>query len=265
MTENIEEDYVYIILHKPIDINVSMDTQNILDVIHLSISQIKEHTKDIEFMKLLLHLIIVAQTKYIDEMNEIVESTQFVDTLLQILKGMNKHEYDEQVIITAILCSIGAHDQVKQLAQNEDSSFGEDFIIWAEFNKFIGTENSRRFGFIPVGDAVLNNIPVPGKNFRAITYDEKEGVIRLGWEEVFRWIPSSKEKMQITFELDMRETIPHTAMQIFSESEESPILFVNIPKQLKIYVAHDNLPGTKYEYRIFEYQKPTKKKYDKYY
>ncbi|KAA6371123.1 MAG: hypothetical protein EZS28_033350 [Streblomastix strix] len=103
-------------------------------------------------------------------------------------------------------------------------------------NKFIGTENSRRFGFIPVGDAVLNNIPVPGKNFRAITYDEKEGVIRLGWEEVFRWIPSSKEKKQIIFELDMRETIPHTAMRIFSESEESPILFVNIPKQLKIYV-----------------------------
>ncbi|KAA6402430.1 MAG: hypothetical protein EZS28_002048 [Streblomastix strix] len=31
-----------------------------------------------------------------------------------------------------------------------------------------------RFGFIADGDEILNNIPIPEKDFRAITYDEKE-------------------------------------------------------------------------------------------
>ncbi|KAA6310971.1 MAG: hypothetical protein EZS28_056216, partial [Streblomastix strix] len=60
-------------------------------------------------------------------------------------------------------------------------------------NKYINSENSRRFGFIEVGAEVLNNIPITGKDFRAITYDEKEGIIRFGWQEVFRWIPTKDE------------------------------------------------------------------------
>ncbi|KAA6363462.1 MAG: hypothetical protein EZS28_041011 [Streblomastix strix] len=100
---------------------------------------------------------------------------------------------------------------------------------------FINSENSRRFGFIPVGDELLNNIPVPGKNFRAITYDEKGGTIRIGWQEVFRWIPETDENRKITFELNMRSDVQNT-IRLFFGAEESPIVFVNVPKQLKIYV-----------------------------
>ncbi|KAA6353122.1 MAG: hypothetical protein EZS28_051351, partial [Streblomastix strix] len=118
--------------------------------------------------------------------------------------------------------------------------------------------NSRRFGFIAAGDEIMNNISVPGKDFRAITYDEKEGVIRLGWFEVFRWIPSSEQKRRITFELDLRESNSQNTIRIFCGIEESPALFVNVPKQLKIYLAHDNLPNTKYENKIFEIPQPTR-------
>ncbi|KAA6367005.1 MAG: hypothetical protein EZS28_037469 [Streblomastix strix] len=70
-------------------------------------------------------------------------------------------------------------------------------------NRFINSMNSRRFGFISNGEQLFRNIPIPGKDFRAITYDEKCGVSRLGWLEVFRWIPTSDEKRRITFELDL--------------------------------------------------------------
>ncbi|KAA6381736.1 MAG: hypothetical protein EZS28_022737 [Streblomastix strix] len=124
--------------------------------------------------------------------------------------------------------------------------------------------NSRRFGFIAAGDEVLNNIPVAGKNFRAITYDEKEGIIRLGWHEVYRWIPTKDEKRKITFEVDMRESIPQNTIRIFYGNEESPVIFINAPKKLKIYLAHDNLARTKYENKIFEIPKPTKEKIGEY-
>ncbi|KAA6390071.1 MAG: hypothetical protein EZS28_014404 [Streblomastix strix] len=308
MTDNIQEDFAYIILHKPVEDNISTDSSAILDEIRLYISQIRIYETDIEFMKYLLHLVIVAQIKQIKELNEIVKSTSLANTLLQILIDINSPENDELIVVTAILCAIGALDQVKLLAQNEDCLFGEDFIVWAELdplnsekeensqydskrhqfeieenvilkpvllgqvfekkvfrvkNKFIDSINSRRFGFIAAEDEIMNNIPVPGKNFRAITYDEKDGVIRLGWLEVFRWIPSSSKKRKITFELDLQDSIPQTAIRIFYGKEESPILFVNVPKQLKIYLAYDNLPGTKYKNKIFEIPKPSQKKYDK--
>ncbi|KAA6356204.1 MAG: hypothetical protein EZS28_048269, partial [Streblomastix strix] len=112
-----------------------------------------------------------------------------------------------------------------------------------------------RFGFIPVGDELLNNIPVPGKNFRAITYDEKEGSIRLGWQELIRWIPTNKEH-RITFEIDLREGIPQNTIRIFHEYNESPILFINVPKQLKAYFAYDGNPITTYKYSIFNVENP---------
>ncbi|KAA6402755.1 MAG: hypothetical protein EZS28_001713 [Streblomastix strix] len=336
MSNNTEEDFAYIILHKPVEDNISSDSSAILDEIRLYISQIREYKTNIEFMKYLLHLVIVAQIKQIKELNKIVKSTSLANTLLQILIDINSPENDELIVVTAILCAIGALDQVKLLAQNEDCLFGEDFIVWAEFdensnkdqaisldkyiqqqdqyhqqqitdlldsekeensqsdpkkhqseseenvilepmllgqvfekkvfrvkNKFIDSLNSRRFGFIAAEDEIMNNIPVPGKNFRAITYDEKDGIIRLGWLEVFRWIPSSRKKRKITFELDLQESIPQTAIRIFYGKEESPILFVNVPKQLKIYLAYDNLPGTKYKNKIFEIPKPSQKKNDK--
>ncbi|KAA6359394.1 MAG: hypothetical protein EZS28_045079 [Streblomastix strix] len=59
-----------------------------------------------------------------------------------------------------------------------------------------------RFGFIADGDEILNNISIPERDFRAITYDEKEGIIRFGWHEVFRWIPT-KDEYRITFDVDL--------------------------------------------------------------
>ncbi|KAA6354008.1 MAG: hypothetical protein EZS28_050465, partial [Streblomastix strix] len=58
------------------------------------------------------------------------------------------------------------------------------------------------FGLIADGDEILNNIPIPEKDFRAITYDEKEGIIIFGWHEVFRWIPT-KDEYRITFDVDL--------------------------------------------------------------
>ncbi|KAA6370842.1 MAG: hypothetical protein EZS28_033632 [Streblomastix strix] len=74
-------------------------------------------------------------------------------------------------------------------------------------NKFNHPQNSRRFGFIEVGAEVLNNIPIPNKDFRAITYDEKGGIFRLGWLEIFKWDRTINEKRKITFEIDLREDI----------------------------------------------------------
>lgn len=34
--------------------------------------------------------------------------------------------------------------------------------------------HNKGFGFIADGEELFNNIPVQGKNFRAITYDEKK-------------------------------------------------------------------------------------------
>ncbi|KAA6383940.1 MAG: hypothetical protein EZS28_020532, partial [Streblomastix strix] len=130
--------------------------------------------------------------------------------------------------------------------------------------KFTNSLNSRRFGLIGNGEELLDNIPVPGKNFRAITYDEKEGAIRLGWLEVFRWITTTDEKRRITFELDLRDGIFQNTIRIFCGIDESPILFVNVPKQLKIYLAYDNLPNTKYDNKIFEIPKPTREKVGEY-
>ncbi|KAA6402756.1 MAG: hypothetical protein EZS28_001714 [Streblomastix strix] len=94
---------------------------------------------------------------------------------------------------------------------------------------------NQRFGFIAAEDEIMNNIPIPGKNFRAITYDEKEGIIRLGWMEVFRWIPT-QDKYRITFELDLRDDVEQNTIRIFHETNEGPIVFVNVTKILKLYV-----------------------------
>ncbi|KAA6380148.1 MAG: hypothetical protein EZS28_024326 [Streblomastix strix] len=58
------------------------------------------------------------------------------------------------------------------------------------------------FGLIADGDEIYNNIPIPEKDFRAITYDEKESIIRFGWHEVFRRIPT-KDEQRITFDVDL--------------------------------------------------------------
>ncbi|KAA6384603.1 MAG: hypothetical protein EZS28_019873 [Streblomastix strix] len=212
-------------------------------------------------------------------MTEIVNSTSLSDTLLQILQQLSPHEEDEQSIISAILCSIGAMGRIKQMAflarkeeQIEDQiiplkprllGFMFEKRVFRVSNKFIDSMNSRRFGFIAAGEQALGNIPVPGKNFRAITYDEKGGVIRLGWLEVFRWIPT-KDEYRITFEVDLRDDVPSNTIRIFHEYNESPIVFVNVPKKLKIYLAHDNLARTKYENKIFEIPKPSKEKIGEY-
>ncbi|KAA6375133.1 MAG: hypothetical protein EZS28_029340, partial [Streblomastix strix] len=104
-------------------------------------------------------------------------------------------------------------------------------IEWIDLSK----QDKDRFGFIAEGDEILNNIPIPEKNFRAITYDEKDGIIRLGWHEVFRWIPTL-EGLKIIFEVDLREDIQSNTIRIFCEFEECPIIFVNVPKRLKLYV-----------------------------
>ncbi|KAA6403460.1 MAG: hypothetical protein EZS28_001014 [Streblomastix strix] len=127
-------------------------------------------------------------------------------------------------------------------------------------NEYFNSENSRRVGIIADGDEVLNNIPVPGKNFRAITYDEKGGVIRLGWLEVFRWVPTQK-KHRTTIELDLRDEVPYGTLRLFHETDESPILFINVPKRVKVYFAYDNQPTTKFDPQLFKMPKPTEKKY----
>ncbi|KAA6394485.1 MAG: hypothetical protein EZS28_009991 [Streblomastix strix] len=431
----------------------SGENADVLDEFNNSIGQIKGHEKDSAFLKRFLQLIVIGFTSKKAEMTEIIKTTSLAGTLLQILKNLSAHEENEQVIITAILCSIGALERVKQMAfqaQKDGHACGGDFIIWGESqekleelqrvfersqqeiskqkgqnqedikpkeqqretlveesdtlrkemegfknaalhkemkninqqqsnenedlilassdidttdkdgkkkkstqkenekqqkkdkdnekelkgkklketekekdkldkdkikaqkgdqsktmilnesaklrkieeeeeekaeeiiplkprlikhvfekgvfrvsNKFKGSDNSRRFGFIADGEELFNNIPVQGKNFRAITYDEKKGIIRLGWQEIFRWIPT-KAEYRITFEVDLREDAPNHTLRIFYEYEESPILFVNVPKQLKIYLAHDNLPGTKYENIIFQIPKPTKEKTGEY-
>ncbi|KAA6377947.1 MAG: hypothetical protein EZS28_026526 [Streblomastix strix] len=126
-------------------------------------------------------------------------------------------------------------------------------------NKYSNSENSRRFGFIAEEDEILNNIPIPGKNFRAITYDEKEGIIRFGQHEVFRWIPT-KDGLMIIFEVDLHEDIACNTIRIFCEFEECPIIFVNVPKRLKLYFAFDSQPDTNFNHQIFKLPKPTKPK-----
>ncbi|KAA6390070.1 MAG: hypothetical protein EZS28_014403 [Streblomastix strix] len=108
-------------------------------------------------------------------------------------------------------------------------------MIYRVNNQYFNSQNSRRFGFIAAEDEIMNNIPVPGKNFRAITYDEKEGIIRLGWMEAFRWIPT-QDKYRITFELDLRDDVEQNTIRIFHETNEGPIVFVNVTKILKLYV-----------------------------
>ncbi|KAA6358043.1 MAG: hypothetical protein EZS28_046430, partial [Streblomastix strix] len=91
------------------------------------------------------------------------------------------------------------------------------------------------------GAEVFNNIPISNKDFRAITYDEKEGILRLGWLEVFKWNYAPKDSQQpwITFEIDLRDEIEYNTARLFIGSEESPIIFMDVPKKLKIYVAFE--------------------------
>ncbi|KAA6385672.1 MAG: hypothetical protein EZS28_018804 [Streblomastix strix] len=108
------------------------------------------------------------------------------------------------------------------------------FRVCCQFSEL---KNTRRFGFIAEDSEVLNNIPVANKDFRAVTYDDKDGTIRLGWHEIFKWNPTIKTNQQqwFTFEVDLREDIPYNTIRLFIESEEAPIIFVNIPKKVKIY------------------------------
>ncbi|KAA6387227.1 MAG: hypothetical protein EZS28_017246 [Streblomastix strix] len=518
-------------IHSPISTGQKPGNDDIINEIRTSLGQIKDREKDLAFMKRLLHLIIIAYTSHQDEMNEIVKSTPLVDQLLHILKNMNATEENEQVIITAVLCSVGALDRLKQmvfLAQREGHTCGGDFIIWgdvnikkedqqqtnektkqiviqkkqknvAEFksmqkseaifderwtkdkqnlialqkkmqqdindpkdrlnedlnqkdqegnlygeqtgipsdlndedkrmhqlndeiqtkvnksnelskdintkesekknlssqnkklkkeidgikqasmineiiyqendskkekneskdkprgrsstgressddnkennkilekekekqkeqqkkqiekkeketpklgekekmkqkesqiqkekekekeeiivetvplriklkkfvfekgiyrisNQYMNSQNSRRFGFIAEGDEIYGNIPIAGKTFRAMTYDEKGGIIRLGWTQQFRWIPT-KEEHRMTFELDLRDDIPCNTIRIFYETQEGPTIFRNVPKRVKIYQAYDSNPETKYETDIFQIPNPTDEKQGEY-
>ncbi|KAA6355646.1 MAG: hypothetical protein EZS28_048827 [Streblomastix strix] len=77
--------------------NVVAKKQNFLDQIRLSISQIKDHEKDIVFMRKLLRLNNLGFTSHKIEMAEIIKTTSLADILLQILKGLCEHE--EQVYV----------------------------------------------------------------------------------------------------------------------------------------------------------------------
>ncbi|KAA6365977.1 MAG: hypothetical protein EZS28_038496, partial [Streblomastix strix] len=116
-------------------LNNTDDSEETFKEIHRSIPQIKDHAKDIAFMKRLLHLIIIGYTLRKTEMTEIVNSTSLSDTLLQILQQLSTNEENEQAIISAILCSIGAMGRIKQmafLARKEGRPCGGDFIIWGD-------------------------------------------------------------------------------------------------------------------------------------
>ncbi|KAA6372508.1 MAG: hypothetical protein EZS28_031965, partial [Streblomastix strix] len=129
-------------------------------------------------------------------------------------------------------------------------------------NYFMNTQNSRRFGMIADGAEVFNNIPISNKDFRAITYDEKEGILRLGWLEVFKWNYSPKDSHQpwITFEIDLREEIEHNTARLFIGNEESPIIFMDVPKKLKIYVAFEPNTDAKNELQLFKILQPSNAK-----
>ncbi|KAA6391647.1 MAG: hypothetical protein EZS28_012829 [Streblomastix strix] len=114
------------------------------------------------------------------------------------------------------------------------------------------------FGIIAEGAEIFNNIPISNKDFRAITYDEKEGTLRLGWLEVFKWNYSPKDTRQpwITLEVDLREEIEHNTVRLFIGAEESPVIFMDVPKKMKIYIGHDNQNQTSNKFQLFKIPKP---------
>ncbi|KAA6368448.1 MAG: hypothetical protein EZS28_036025, partial [Streblomastix strix] len=88
------------------------------------------------------------------------------------------------------------------------------------------------------------------------------GILRLGWLEVFKWNYSPKDTQQpwITFEIDLREEIEHNTVRLFIGSEESPIIFMDVPKKLKIYVAFEPNTDAKNELQLFKILKPSNAK-----
>ncbi|KAA6379193.1 MAG: hypothetical protein EZS28_025281 [Streblomastix strix] len=85
-------------------------------------------------------------------------------------------------------------------------------------NYFMNSQNSRRFGIIAEGAEIFNNIPISNKDFRAITYDEED-------------------QPWITLEVDLREEIEHNTVRLFIGAEESPVIFMDVPKKMKIYLS----------------------------
>ncbi|KAA6377259.1 MAG: hypothetical protein EZS28_027213 [Streblomastix strix] len=123
----------------------------------------------------------------------------------------------------------------------------------------MNSQNSRRFGFISVDAEIFNNIPISSKDFRAVTFDEKDGSIRLGWHEVSRWILPKLDQIQqwFTYEIDLREEIEHNTIRLFIGAEEAPVIFIDVPKQVKIYIASDGQPNTKYNLQLFKIPNPS--------
>ncbi|KAA6393225.1 MAG: hypothetical protein EZS28_011250 [Streblomastix strix] len=91
------------------------------------------------------------------------------------------------------------------------------FFLGAKEPQKFGVASPQRFGAHPAGTEVFSNIPISNKDFRAITYDEKDGVVRIGWHELFRWNPVAKNNQPrwISFELDLREEIEHSTVRLF--------------------------------------------------
>ncbi|KAA6376450.1 MAG: hypothetical protein EZS28_028023 [Streblomastix strix] len=180
----------------------------------------------------------------------------FDDLLIQ----MNQQENEQIPVITDAEIVKEAQLTLKTKVPTRVFENGV-FRISCQFTK---TLNSRRFGVHPAGTEVFSNIPISNKDFRAITYDEKDGVVRIGWHELFRWNPVAKNNQPrwISFELDLREEIEHNTVRLFIGSEESPIIFIDVPKKLRIYTAYDFQPETTCSLKPFTIPKPAFAKYD---
>ncbi|KAA6387042.1 MAG: hypothetical protein EZS28_017428, partial [Streblomastix strix] len=126
--------------------------------------------------------------------------------------------------------------------------------IFRVSNLYSESQISRRFGIVAEGSGIFNNVPIIDQDFRAITVDDKDGIIRLGWHEQLKWdlALSDKSLHWVTLEIDLREEMQHNTVRLFIGNEESPIIFVNVPKKLKIYLSYGKLSGTTNKLQLFE-------------